>query len=73
MRDLQFLLSQISTDLGDGHSPVNRPMSPFSDNMTAFLFDAVEDNFTSGISDPFTKWEGGVAFDEGWAREATMF
>ena len=68
MRDLQFLLSQISTDLGDGHSLVNRPVSPFSDNVIAFRFDAAEDNFTSRISERFTKREGGVALDEGVER-----
>ena len=72
MRDLQFLFNHISIDLGDGHSPVKKPMSPFSDNVTAFRFDAAEDNFTSGIYERFTKREGGVAFDGG-ARVATIF
>ena len=76
MRVLQFLLSHISTDLGDGQNPVNKPMSPFSKRVTAFLFEIAEESFTSGISERFTKRDEGGAFDEGggWGgMEATMF
>ena len=65
MRDLQFLLSQISTYLGDDHSHVNKPMRHFSDNVTAFCFEVAEDNLTSGISECFTKRDGGVALEKG--------
>ena len=65
MRVLQFLLSHISTDLGDGQRPVNKPMSPFFERVTTFLFEAAEESLTSGISECLKKRDGVEELDEG--------
>ena len=72
MSVLQFLLSHTSTDLGEDHSPVNKPINPFSDKVTTFLFEVVEESLTLKISDLLTKREDVKTLDGRGAEEATI-
>ena len=72
MSALQFLLSHTSTDMGEGHNPVNKPIKPFSDKVTTFLFEAVEESLTLGTSDLLTKQEEADTLDGRGAEEATI-
>ena len=51
---------------------MNKPMRPFSERVTAFLLEAVEESLTSRISECLTNREQGGALDKGGGMEATM-
>ena len=48
-------------------------MSPFSERVTTFLFEAAEESLTSGISERLMKQDGGEVLEKGGGREATIF
>ena len=72
MSSLQFLLSHTSTDLGEGHSPVNKPINPFFDKVTTFLFEAADEILTLGTSDLLTKREEAEVLASKGTEEATI-
>jgi hypothetical protein len=53
MSGLQFLCTQASTDLGEGHSPVNCPIRPLSAKLTADLQVSSNGSYTLGMHSSF--------------------
>ena len=58
--------------MGEGDSLVNKPINPFSDRVTTFLFEAVEESLTLETSDLLTKREEADTLDDKGAEEATI-